>query len=82
MNVEFFKDFFRIYGDNFMTYFVWTINMVCDSNSFLSIKSTFHYSWNKSYLDMVYYLLNMILDSNISDLSFLIFYLVFWHQCA
>lgn len=43
MNVEFFQDFFRIYGDNFMIYFVWTINMVCDINGF-SIKSTFHYS--------------------------------------
>ena len=82
MTVELFKDVSHIYGDKFMIYFVWTINMVCDINGFLNIKSTFHYSWNKSYLDMVYYLLNVILDSNILDLSLLILYLVFWHQYA
>lgn len=30
----------------------------------------------------IYYLLNVILDSNILDLSLLILYLVFWHQHA
>ena len=37
MNVELFKDFSRIYGDNFTIYFVWTINMVCDINAFLAL---------------------------------------------
>lgn len=63
-----------------MIYFIWAINIVCDINGFLSVKSTLHYSCNKPYLDMVYYLLNVIVDSNILDLSLLIFYLVFLHQ--
>lgn len=82
INVEFFQRLFYIYEDNFVIYFIWAINMVYDISGFPRIKPTLHYSRRKSNLDMVYYLLNVILDSNVSDLGLLIFYLLFLHQYA
>lgn len=38
--------------------------------AFLSIKSPLRHSWNKSFLDIGYYLLNVILDSNIFGFEF------------
>lgn len=81
-NQIFSKTFFYIYEDNFVISFIWALNMVYDICGFLSIKPTLHYSRSKSNLDMVYYLLNVILDSNVFNLGLLIFYLLFLHQYA